>query len=223
MLHPVVIDLNHANSLNFSKVKAAGVLGIIHKATQGSSYKDPAYRSRRAAAEAMGFLWGAYDFATGDAVRVNVESFFEAAEPGPETLMCLDFEDNIRSQMSADLAREFLDRVDQKLGRACWIYGGNRIFEHVPPHDDWWALHPLWLCQYKLMQADTLDELNKHIRIPPPWTKYTLLQYTGDGVGPKPHTIDGVEDGADLNVFDGNADDLAKIWPGSVIGDAKVG
>jgi lysozyme len=209
VIRPVVADLNHANTINFTKVKAAGIIGIIHKATQGF-YRDTAYKSRRSAAEAMDFLWGAYDFATGDTVKANVETFFEAADPGPTTMMCLDFEDNSRSQMSGSQAREFLDRADQKLGRACWIYGGNRIFEHVPEDDEFFAHHPLWLCQYKLIEVDSLDELNKHIKVPPPWDHYTLLQYTGDGVGPKPHTVDGLEDGADLNAFGGES--LADVW-----------
>jgi lysozyme len=209
VIHPVVCDLNHANTINFTKVKGAGILGIIHKATQGF-WRDPAYKSRRSAAEAMDFLWGAYDFATGDQVKTNVDAFFAAAQPGPETLMCLDFEDNSRSQMSALQAREFLDRVDQKLGRACWIYGGNRIREHIDSEDEFFAAHPLWLCQYKLVEVDSLEELDEHIRVPPPWKNYTLLQYTGDGVGPRPHTVDGVEDGADLNAFGG--DSLAAVW-----------
>ena len=209
MIHPVVCDLNHANQINFTKVKAAGILGIIHKATEGF-WRDPAYKSRRSAAEAMGFLWGAYSFATGDSVKANVETFFEAADPGDKTLMCLDFEDNSRSEMSGSQAREFLDRVDQKLGRACWIYGGNRIFEHVRPNDEFFAQHPLWLCQYKLIEVDSLDELNDHIKVPPPWENYTLLQYTGDGFGPRPHTVDGLEDGADLNAFGGES--LADVW-----------
>jgi lysozyme len=212
MINPVVVDLNHANTINFTKVKAAGILGIIHKATQGVGYRDHAYQSRRSAAEAMGFLWGAYDFATGDEVEANVAAFFEAAQPGPTTLMCLDFEDNSHSEMSGEQAREFLDRVDQKLGRACWIYGGNRIFEHIPEDDDFFAQHPLWLCQYKLIQVDSLEELNKHIKVPPPWKDYTLLQYTGDGVGPKPHTVGGLEDGADLNAFKGDLLVDVGIW-----------
>jgi lysozyme len=222
MIVPVVADLNHANSISFTKVKAAGILGIIHKATEGTVFRDPAYKSRRSAAEAMGFLWGAYDFARGDDVMANVETFMAYAAPGPQTLMCLDFEDNAHSEMSAAQAREFLDRVDQKLGRACWIYGGNRIHEHVPPDDEWWAQHPLWLCQYSAAYVTSLSALNQHINIPKPWTRYTLLQYTGDGYGPKPHTVNGLEAGADLNAFDGTDEELIAVWPGKPLVQAAV-
>lgn len=212
---PVVADMNHNNALNLSKMKAAGLWGIIHKAVQGTGFTDDQYTRRRAAAEELGFLWGAYAFATGDNVKAHVEHFFAIAQPGPKTLMCLDFEDNPHSQMSGAQAREFLDRADQKLGRPCWIYGGNRINEQITDHDPWWTAHPLWLCQYKTSAAlrdASLQVLSQHITVPKPWKTYTLLQYTGDGIGPRPHTVAGLEDGADLNAFAGSRAELEAVW-----------
>ena len=145
---PVIVDLYHANSVNFSKLKTAGIWGIIHKARQGIGFGDPAYASRRAMAEQLGFLWGAYDFATGDDVQANVNDFFKTANPGPTTSMWLDFEDNSQSEMSAEQAYQFLDEVSQRLGRACGIYGGNRIREKIPADDPQWIdmakRTPLW-------------------------------------------------------------------------------
>jgi lysozyme len=222
---PVVADLNHANSLNLTKLKAAGIVGIIHKARQGTGYGDPAYAARREAAESMGFLWGAYDFATHDDVPSNVAAFLATAKPGPQTSLWLDFEDNTHSQMTADQALEFLDRVSQKLGRACGIYGGNRIREEVDHQDSAWIdvsrTTPLWQCRYisgnPLTTADLFD------RVPPipPWTANFLIQYTGDGVGPRPHTVPGLEDGADLNAYDGTPEELTAAWvPTAEIPDA---
>jgi lysozyme len=217
MITPVVADMNHNNAVDFANLAANGIIGVVHKATQGLGFTDPAYDARRAAATAAGLKWGAYDFATGDKVADNVARFFAVAKPDANTLMCLDFEDNTRSQMSGAQAHEFLDRVDQKLGRACWIYGGNRIFEQITDNDPFWPKHPLWLCQYKTDPAlrDTdLATLSKHIRVPPPWKTWTLLQYTADGVGPLPHTVPGVENGADLNAYAGTTDQLRAVWPG---------
>lgn len=222
---PVVADMNHANSVNFTKIKAAGIWGIIHKARQGIGFGDPAYASRRAAAEQLGLLWGAYDFATHDNVAENVKDFLDTAKPYANTLMALDFEDNTKSEMTGAQALEFLDRVNQTLGRATWLYGGNRIREQIDHQDARWIdaaeVTPLWLCQYKSgisrNGALGLGDLDKRINVPPPWRAYKLLQYTGDGVGPLPHTVPGLEDGADLNAFHGNRDDLAAIWPGAIV------
>lgn len=215
---PVVADMNHNNSLNLTMLKAAGCWGIIHKARQGIGFADGAYASRRAAAEQLGFLWAAYDFATHDVVADNVADFFATAKPAADTGMWLDFEDNTKSEMTGDQACEFLDRCNQKLGRATGIYGGNRVREQIDHQAAKWIdmaeIAPLWLCQYKLMQADSLEALDVHIDVPAPWKAYTLLQYTGDGVGPRPHTLAGLEDGADLNACHLTYDQLAKVWPG---------
>lgn len=220
MITPVVADMNHNNPVDFAKIAANGIVGVVHKAIQGLGFTDPAYDDRRAKAQAAGLKWGAYDFATGDKVADNVARFFAVTKPDAQTLMCLDFEDNTHSQMSGAQAHEFLDRVDQKLGRACWIYGGDRIFEEITDDDPFWAQHPLWLCQYKTDPAlrDTdLATLNNHIKVPPQWKTWTLLQYSADGKGPLPHTVPGLEQGADLNAFSGTADQLRAFWPGPAL------
>ncbi|MDQ3746468.1 MAG: glycoside hydrolase family 25 protein, partial [Acidobacteriota bacterium] len=51
----VVIDLSHHNTVtSFQQVKDAGILGVIHKATEGTSFVDPRYTERRTAALAVG-------------------------------------------------------------------------------------------------------------------------------------------------------------------------
>ena len=44
-----VIDISHHNGtyLNFNKAKAAGVVGVIQKATQGESYVDPTFKANK--------------------------------------------------------------------------------------------------------------------------------------------------------------------------------
>lgn len=225
----VVADMNHNNAVNLTKLKAAGCWGIIHKARQGVGFADGAYAARRAAAEQLGFLWGAYDFATHDVVADNVADFFATAKPGTDTGMWLDLEDNTKSEMTGDQAFEFLDRVSQKLGRACGIYGGNRVREQVDHQQARWidmaAVAPLWLCQYKTganLRAADLATLDKFIDVPKPWTAYLLLQYTGDGIGPLPHTLPGIEDGADLNACHLTYDQLAGVWAGKAMAPAAA-
>ena len=40
-----------------------GIVGVIYKATQGTSYTDDTYVNQQHAAKAAGLLWGAYHFA----------------------------------------------------------------------------------------------------------------------------------------------------------------
>jgi GH25 family lysozyme M1 (1,4-beta-N-acetylmuramidase) len=226
---PIVADMAHFNPVNFSQLKEAGFVGVIHKARQGVGIGDPKYAARMAAAKDAGLRWGAYDFATHDDVAKNVAAFLAYARLEPDDSAWLDFEDNAHSQMTGDQAYEFLDRVAQQLGRACGIYGGNRIRDvdpdtkrpRIDPHDPKWidmaAAAPLWQCRYiKLQPADNAALFRA---IPPiaPWTKNFLIQYAADGVGPAPHTAPGLQNGADLNAFDGSADELAAAWPGPAV------
>jgi len=231
MIHPVVADMAHFNPVDFQKIAAAGIRGVIHKATQGVGMADGQYAPRRERAVAAGLKWGAYSFATGDDARAHAKHFLEVAQPDAGTLLCLDYEDNPHSPMSAQAAWDFMRAVEDATGRLCWIYGGNRIAEEISPlcranaaAADYFKARPLWLCQYKTRLPAGIDlaGLKKHIRVPAPWDDFTLLQYTGDGVGPLPHSVDGLEPGADLNAFAGTDDELAAVWPGEVRGGGRI-
>lgn len=62
----VIVDLSHRNErLDFVKAKKDGIVGVIHKATQGFTYVDATYSARRRAASDAGLLWGASHFGVG--------------------------------------------------------------------------------------------------------------------------------------------------------------
>ena len=59
-INPLVVDLSHHNEVaDFGKVKAAGIAGIIHKATEAIVFVDNMYAVRRGPAMNAGLLWGA--------------------------------------------------------------------------------------------------------------------------------------------------------------------
>lgn len=221
-----VADMYHLNPVDFTKLAAASwngikCVGIIHKASQGAGVPDPLYEARRLKATAAGFLWGAYAFNTGENVAGQVAAFFKVATPDAATGMYLDFEDNSKSEMSLAQALEFLDRGDQKLGRRLGIYSGNRMKELIPAASaaqrDFLAQHAFWGCEYGPVFKDV--DVNGH---PLPWAAPFLWQDTGDGIGPQPHTLDGIEQGADLSIFKGTRDQLAAAWPGAALQPAPA-
>lgn len=207
MMTPRVVDISHHNDVvNFQLSADAGIWGIIHKATQGTAYRDPRYVSRRAGAEKAGLLWGAYHFNTGDSVVDQVNNFIGYATPLANTLMVLDYEDNRLSNMSITQAVEFLHRIEDKLGRQAAIYSGNRLKENLPralkADRDYICSHRLWICQY-----------GPRAVLPKGFTAWWLWQYTGDKIGPKPHSVPGIAgDGIDLNTFDGTKKQLTDTW-----------
>ncbi|WP_426608654.1 GH25 family lysozyme [Bradyrhizobium sp. McL0616] len=208
-MQPRVADISHHNVVeDLGAAAAAGLWGIIHKASQGRAYVDPDYTGRRKLAAAAGLLWGAYHFNTGDPVPLQIDNFLKAAQPDDETLMVLDFEDNRPSNMSAQQAVEFLHLLEQKLGRKGAIYSGNRLKETMgklgPEDRAYLTSHRLWLCQYGPVA-----------HLPAGFSNCWLWQYTGDGVGPPPHNIPGIvagNGGIDLNAYAGTREQLAMEW-----------
>ncbi len=199
-----VVDLYHGDVMtDIVKVKAAGIKGIIHKATQGAGSTDTAYANRRQWAQDNGLLWGAYHFNNGESVASQVQHFLDVAKPDSKTLMCLDFEDNRASNMSIAMAIDFLDSLVRAGIPRPVIYSGNRakdlLGNQVIP-----ALgkYRLWLAQY-----------GPAARVQPSWKTYWLWQWTGDGIGMPPHSIDGIKtQGIDINTYNGDPATLAADW-----------
>ena len=63
-MNPVIIDISHhqADPIDWTKLKANGTVGVILKATEGTSYTDPTYASRKKAALAAGLAVSSYHF-----------------------------------------------------------------------------------------------------------------------------------------------------------------
>ena len=200
LMTPNVIDIYHGNVVNdFAALKAAGVLGVIHKCTQGANYADPLYATRRKQANDAGLMWGAYSFNTGETVsHANQPVYRPCRARDQYTLMALDFEDNPHSQMSLDQARQFLELADAQLGRSLVIYSGNRVKDLLGnTNDSFFGSHRLWLAQYGPVA-----------RVQASWGKQWLWQYSESG------RLPGTDGQIDLNTYDGTAEQLQLDWAG---------
>ncbi len=76
-----VIDLSHHNqNLDFAAIAASGILGVIHKATQGLGYADPTYLDHKLSALDNDLLWGAYHFGTGSDGVQQAQQFLDVVQ-----------------------------------------------------------------------------------------------------------------------------------------------
>lgn len=151
MPNAMVIDLSHHNaSVDFQKIRAADVVGVIHKATQGTGFVDDKYAARKPAALAAGLLWGAYHFGTGDDVDAQVSHFINTVQPDGSFVLVLDFEKNTTppmNSMSLDQAKEFLTAVEQQTGEKPVLYTssfltdtcGSAAIPDLAQYRVWWA------------------------------------------------------------------------------------
>ena len=203
MFKPMVVDIYHADQVyDLKATAAAGIRAVIHKSSQGVNVQDSSYDERRKLVRSLGLLWGAYHFATDEDVGAQVENFLTTSQPDDNTLLVLDFEPNRNNTMALDQARAFMQLILDKTGRRPAIYSGNLIKEELGKAiDPFFAQHRLWISQY-----------GPTAKLPPTWKKYWLWQYTGDGIGPLPHTVPGIRGKLDLNIYDGTPEQLAAEW-----------
>ena len=199
----VVIDLSHHNNnVDFVEIAAAGVLGVIHKATQGTTGVDPMYAARRPAALAAGLLWGAYHFGDGSDGVAQADHFLDVVGSDPTTLRVLDFESNPSGpSMSLEEARAFVTHVQSVTGKWPGFYSGHDIKDALGTGSDpvlascWF-----WLSQYGPTAV-----------VPVNWSTWTLWQYTDGANGPDPHDVDGVGY-CDRDTFNGDEAQLRALW-----------
>lgn len=225
-----VIDMYHGNvapQSSFPTLRDAGVFAVIHKASQGLHYRDPAYAERRKQIEGCGMLFGAYHFLNATDAADQADFFIEcsgitANNSAPIMLAC-DYE-NSPSQPSLQQVMTFMQRVDSVApGVQCVLYSGNLIRETLQPHKGgfqhvdmtgapaFFQQHRLWMAEYGPTE-----------RIPYPWNEpidkpsdqgatmpapgVWLWQYTEKGRMP------GLKGSTDGNFFDGTFEDLQKRW-----------
>jgi len=205
----VVVDLSHHNAqVDFKKLKAAGVVGVIHKATQGLTYQDKMYAPRQAEALDAGLLWGAYHFGVGGDGSDQADFFLNTVQPDASTLLVLDYEPNVTGPtMTLDQAREFVEHTRHQTGRWPGFYSGHLIKEQLGSQttpDPILSNCFLWIAQYNGP---------KPLNIPPTFGVWTLWQYTDGVMGIEPHQVDGVGP-CDRNLFNGSLKQLKKLWGG---------
>ena len=198
-----VIDLSHHNAtVDLNSAKTDGILGVIHKATQGLGYTDPTYQARREAALQAGLLWGAYHFGTGSDGVAQADYFLDTVRPRPTDLLILDFEANAQGpSMTLEEARAFVTHIHDRVGRWPGLYSGHYVKDLLGAGADpilancWF-----WLSQYGPTAV-----------VPANWSGWTLWQYTDGAMGQGPYTVQGIGR-CDRDKFSGDNDALLSFW-----------
>lgn len=193
-----VLDISHHNSVSdFKQAYEYGIRGIVHKATEGTGYKDKTYNARRFLAKEAGMLWGAYHFVRPGNVKKQVDVFLDYAKPDDNTLLALDHED---MGFGPGPAKEFLALLKERTGRWPVLYSGHVIKEQLGNKiDPVLGSYRLWHAQYGNSYT-----VNKS------WKSAWLWQFTEHG------KIPGIGGNVDVNSYAGEPEQLAKEWAGKI-------
>lgn len=209
-----VIDLSHHNVVNsFDEIAAAGITGIIHKASEGFRFTDKKYWTRKQYwKDQLKLLWGAYHFCSPGSGVDQAKHFIDTVNPDDQTLLVLDYESGPTGRiMSIAEAEKFVQYVKDVTGRYPGLYSGSDLRHQLGNRMDsilrecW-----LWVARYG----------GKPI-VPKAWKTWTMWQYTDGTVSSKdaagnwlPKTVQGMArpGGVDRNCFNGKFSQLLKIW-----------
>ena len=198
-----IIDISHFNQHpDFVQAKGDGILGVIHKATQGTSFFDPTYVTHRDTALAAGMLWGAYHFGTGADGVEQADFFLKRVAPGPDVLLVLDFEANAQGpSMTLEEARAFVTHIQSVTGRFPGLYAGAFLKELLGTQQDP-VLANCWFW---------LSQFGPTAVVPANWSSWTMWQYTDGAQGVDPRPVAGIGR-CDRDKFNGTEDDLRQLW-----------
>lgn len=192
MASPPVIDLSHHNPTpNWPQVKAGGVIGIIHKATEGTSFVDKDYASRKAGALAAGLSWSSYHFLKHGSVAQQMQHYVNTAGAAPGDRLVVDYEDTATTLTDLEDAVEWLfDNTECEVT----VYGSNHLVDSVRGKTSpLLERTSLWQARYSSNQPAVPTNI---------WPTWSLWQFTDSA------TVQGISAPVDANKWNG---DLAKL------------
>lgn len=203
----VIIDLSHYNEVtSFQEVQQSGIVGVIHKATEGTNWSDPTYASRKQQALGAGLWWGAYHFGVNEDGAAQAQYFLSIVNPGPQDLLALDFEENPSSQMTIAQAEQFVTEVYKSTGRYPGFYSDSLAGSLLGSSPNsiltncWF-----WRAEYGGSAPS----------VPNTWSTWTMWQYTESG------SVPGIGGDCDRDTFNGSVAGLSQLWGQSSLGEGQ--
>lgn len=201
-----VIDLSHYQTVtDVATIKAAGVLGIIAKATEGANYTDDKFASFRSMFK--GFGWASYHFLKPGNIDAQMVHYMTVATPAKGERIVIDYED--AGCALADLQEAMTWLRSNAPDNPICVYGGGLMKGQLGGNTaPWLDGTSLWVAEYN---SNPVPSWPTQV-----WPKWDLWQYSDGSVGGNPRVVLGVSQ-CDCNEFNGtDAECLA--WFGNVGG-----
>jgi lysozyme len=189
---PVCIDISHHQSYpDFDEVARAGVRGIIHKCSEGTSFVDSARAENCSNAVKAGLATATYHWLSpGSNASAQMEFYLSVLDPVKGERVVIDYEqEGCTLAMLKDAIQALLD---YKHELQITVYSGHLLKEQLGDNYDAFLASncDLWLAQYTSGTPSWPDGT---------WPHWTLWQYSETG------TIPGIDDAyVDLNHFNGD-------------------
>jgi lysozyme len=191
---PVCIDISHHQGYpDFDEVKRSGVLGVIHKATEGTTFIDDDRAENLTNAKKAGLAIATYFWIKPGDGRAQAEFYLQTIDPVQGERCVIDYEEDGCSLTKLKDAVQAL--LDYRRELQITVYSGHLLKETLgDSHDDFLAENTdLWLAQYTASEGNISWPSGTY----PQWA---LWQYSESG------EIPGIDDSyVDLDNFNGSA------------------
>lgn len=193
------IDVSHhQGAIDWDAVAGAGVVAMIHKATEGSSFVDDKCARNFEAATEAGIACCTYHWLSpGSNVAAQINHYLATIDPVQGERVVIDYEED---GCTLDMLHQAVEQLlDDDRDLQVTVYSGHLLKGQLNGDCDQLLAErtDLWLAQYT--EGD------------PSWpegtyAQWTLWQYSESG------SIDGINDAlVDLNVFNGSDAELV-LW-----------
>src|SRR5262245_49771123 len=198
------IDISHYQGRpNFAQVKAAGVIAMIHKATEGTGYSDPDRGVNCKNALDNGIAVCTYHFLKHGNAEQQMNFYCSVVQPEVGERMIIDYEDSACTLDDLHRSVQRLMQIsdDGELDLQITVYSGHLLKEQLGGSRDALLAEntDLWVAQYGTNSPSYPSGT---------YDLWTLWQYSDQG------SIPGINDAkVDLNNFNGSDENLVK-WIG---------
>lgn len=180
---------NWQGTINFKKVKDSGVQIVYTKATEGTYYTDPFFKTNYTEGKSQGLKMGFYHFFNpeNESSTIAQANYFVNAIGNlkPDCRLALDFEktNNLDKKTLSNLAKVFFREVKRLSGVDVVLYtytnfALNNFTEEL-------SIYPLWIAEYGVVKP-SLNSI---------WSSWVGFQYSSSG------SIPGINGNVDLNSF----------------------
>jgi GH25 family lysozyme M1 (1,4-beta-N-acetylmuramidase) len=174
-------------------------VGVILKATEGTSYLDPTYIARNEAALQAGLVTAPYHFLKPGSIEAQMKWFLAKTQPEDGSRLVIDYEAEGLKIADLEAAVRFLRQNEPKVELT--VYGANGFLgaQLGSTKNSLLAANTsLWVASYR-------DDKPTITNLKPTWPVWSLWQYTDKA------QADGVSSPVDGNRWNGNEEAL-KSW-----------
>ena len=197
----IVVDVSHhqgdwpGEDTPWDAMRGAGLIGVILKATEGTTYVDPTFRRRYDAAHENDIIASSYHFLRHGGISQQMQLYLNTVDPEPGERMVLDWEDGSVTLGELKDAIEYLLNDNRNL--QVTVYASASFLQENVPNvsDPVLAQTSLWVARYSGQPPYWPSAV---------WSTWSLWQctdsYSVEGYGP----LDG-------NKFNGSVE-ACKAW-----------